>query len=137
MEQLSEMLCLDFFFLSKFLCLDWVHDDQDNDTNVCEELKKLTKIPIQPKCKIFMEENSLSVTAHTAGLHLSQNTPTTNCIFVQWRHLMAASTASSERKIGYSGKLFSCWDLITTLSHSIFIISLRYKWDIFDLQMVI
>lgn len=93
------------------MCLDRVRDDQDNDTDdtdVCEELKKLTKIPIQPKCKIFMEENSLSVTAHAAGLHLSQNTPTTNCIFVQRRHLMAATTASSERKVGCSGKLFSC-----------------------------
>lgn len=98
--------------------------------------KSLTKIPIQHKWKIFMEENS-SVIAHTAGLHFSQNTPTTNCIFVQWRHLVAASLASSERKICYLGKLFSCWDLITTLSHSIFMISLGYKWDLFDLQMVI
>lgn len=59
--------------------------------------KSLTKTWIQPKWKIFMEENSLSITAHTAGFHLSQNTPATNCIFVHWRCLVAASTASSDK----------------------------------------
>lgn len=43
MEQLSEMLCLYFFFLSKILCLDGVCDDQENSADVCEELKKPDK----------------------------------------------------------------------------------------------
>lgn len=43
MEQLSEMLRLGFVFLSKILCLDGVCDDQENPTDVCEELKKPAK----------------------------------------------------------------------------------------------
>lgn len=43
MGQLSEMLCLDFIFLSKILCLDGVCDDQENRADVCEELKKPDK----------------------------------------------------------------------------------------------
>lgn len=42
MEQLSEMLFLDFFFLSK-MCLIEVCDDQENPIDVCEELKKPDK----------------------------------------------------------------------------------------------
>lgn len=42
MEQLSEMLCLDFFFLSKNFCLDGVCD-QENPTDVYEELKEHDK----------------------------------------------------------------------------------------------
>lgn len=57
--------------------------------------------------------------------------------FLHWKHLVVWSIASSERKIGYSGKFFSCWDLITTLNHSIFMILLKYKGDLFNLQMVI
>lgn len=61
----------------------------------------LTKITIQPKWKIFMKENSLSITAHAACFHLRLHTSTADCISVWGRHLVAESTASLDSKIGH------------------------------------